>query len=493
MSKRVTTVDNEVFLATKESVYLFAEFFLKPLLTSESGDFHKELYELLPSSKRLTLASPRGFAKSTIVSVIYPIYLALWKGAKDVCIISASETLAVDWLRKIKFELTQNARVLKYFGEQQSDKWSENHIILKNGVNIRAKGAGGQIRGFRPDVIICDDLETDDSVRSEEQRRQLKEWLFKACINTLVPEGQFCIVGTIMHPLSVLADLLAVDNGWTKKKYMAYKDGIQEAGHELWPELWDHSRIQKRKKEIGSFAFSSEFMNSPISDETAPIKESQIRTWTELPKQFNAVIAVDPAYSEDTTSDYKTASLVLCDSFGNRYLAHYIRSHMKIGEFQDAIINLWLSHRGEVTAIGIPNSGIEKAFFESFLRKCGDRKLYPPVIELKNAFVQSGTGISIRNKTARVIAALQPLFENGKYYIGKDMVEAKDELMSIGVSRHDDIVDTLAYAESLIQPYFGQSMVDSERYNVETEYNSSSKGSYGYDDYENNRIYQSVS
>ncbi len=482
MAKRLTPVDKEIFEATKESPYKFAEFFLKPLLLSESCDFHKELYQLLPSNKRLVLASPRGFAKSTIASVIYPIWLSLWNNARDIVIISASETLAVDWLRKIKFELTNNSRVREYFGEQVSDKWSENHIILKNGVNIRARGAGGQIRGFRPDVIICDDLETDDSVRSEEQRRQLKEWLFKACLNTLVPEGQFLIVGTIMHPLSVLADLLAVDNGWTKKKYMAYKDGVQESGHELWPELWNHGRLQARKKEIGSFAFSSEFMNSPISEETAPIKDSQIRTWTELPKQFNAVIAVDPAYSEDTTSDYKTASLILCDSFSNRYLAHYIRSHMKIGEFQDAIINLWLSHRGEVTAIGIPNSGTEKAFFESFLRKCSDRKLYPPVVELKNAFVQSGTGISIRNKTARVIAALQPLFENGKYYIGADMLEARDELMSIGVSRHDDIVDTMAYAESLIQPYYGQTMINSEGQNVDLEM-ASSRGSYGYDDY----------
>lgn len=479
MVKKVTSADLEVFTATKESVYLFAEFFLKPLLKSESSGFHKELYKLLPSSKRLVLASPRGFAKSTICSVIYPIWLALWGNAKDICIISASETLAVDWLRKIKFELTNNSRVIKYFGEQQSDKWSENHIILKNGVNIRARGAGGQIRGFRPDTIICDDLETDDSVRSEEQRRQLKEWLFKACLNTLVPEGQFLVIGTIMHPLSVLADLLATDNGWTKKKYMAYHDGVQLAGHELWVELWDHDRLQARKREIGSFAFSSEFMNSPISDETAPIKESQIRTWQELPKQYNAVIAVDPAYSEDETADYKTASLILCDSFSNRYLARVIRSHMKIGEFQDAIINMWLSHRGEVTAIGVPNSGTEKAFFESFLRKCTDRQLYPPVIELKNAFIQSGSNVSIRNKTARVIASLQPLFESGKYYIGVDMLEARDELMSIGVSKHDDIVDTMAYAEQLIQPYFGNT-IDNNGFNGTVELVAGFGDSYGY-------------
>lgn len=479
MKRQITQTDIELREATKTSVYAFAEYFLKHLLLSESSGFHKELYKLLPSSKRLVLASPRGFAKSTIASVIYPIWLALWHGAKDICIISASETFAVDLLRKIKFELENNPRVRECFGEQQSDKWSENHIILRNGVNIRARGAGGQIRGFRPDVIICDDLETDDGVRSEDQRRQLKDWLFKACINTLVPDGQFLVIGTVLHPLSLLSELLSSDIGWERKKYMAYKDGIQEAGHELWPELWNHERIQKRKREIGSFRFSSEFMNSPISDETAPIKEHQIRVWESLPKQYNAVIAVDPAYSEDDTADYKTASLILCDLNGNRFLAHYIRSHMKIGEFQDAIINLWLSHRGEVTAIGVPNSGTEKAFFESFLRKCTDRKLYPPIVELKNVFIQSGTNVSIRNKTARVIAALQPLFEQGKYYIGQNMGEAKDELMAIGVSRHDDIVDTMAYAENLIQPYYGGNTINSDGYNMSMSMASSSDYGYG--------------
>lgn len=478
MRRPTTETDIALREATRESVYLFAEYFLKGLLLSSTPEFHREVYGLLPSSKRIVLASPRGFAKSTMVSVIYPIWLAVWKGCKDICIISASETLAVDWLRKIKRELSDNQLIREYFGEQVSDKWSENHIILRNGVNIRARGAGGQIRGFRPDVIVCDDLETDDSVRSEEQRKLLKDWLFKACLNTLVPDGQFIIVGTIIHPLSVLADLLAIDNGWTKKKYQAYVGGIQEPGRELWAELWPHEKLQARKREIGSFAFSSEFMNSPINDETAPIKEDQIRTWTELPKQYNAVIAVDPSYSEDSTADYKCAALILCDSFGNRYLAHYIRTHNKIGDFQDAVINLWLGHRGEVTAIGVPNSGVEKGFFDSFLRKCGERKLYPPIMELKNAFVQSGTSISIRNKTARIVASLQPLFEQGKYYIGQDMLEARDELMSIGVSKHDDLVDCMAYAENLIQPYYGETITDRDGNNVFLEV--ASAGDYGY-------------
>lgn len=431
----------------------FARFFLGHFLTSTVPEFHREIYKLLPNPERLVLASPRGFAKSTIVSIIYPLWLTLFKKRMDICIISASEGLAVDWLRKIKRELESNPKIQMFFGDLRSDKWSESHVITKDGVNLRARGAGGQIRGFRPDVVICDDIETDESVRSEEQRKLLKDWLFKACLNTLIPGGQFIIIGTIIHPLSVLADLLSIDNNWEKRKYQAYKESKQEAGYELWGELWSHEKLQARKREIGSWAFSSEFMNSPISDETAPIKESQIRYWKVLPTEYSAVIAVDPAYSEDENADYKVAVLVLCDTQANRYLAHYIRTHMKIGEFQDAIINLWMLHRNVITGVGIPNVGVEKGFFDSFLRKCDERKLYPPVVELKNVFVSASTTISSRNKVSRVTAALQPLFEQGKYYIGQEMLEARDELMSIGVSRHDDLVDAMAYAEQIIQPY----------------------------------------
>jgi hypothetical protein len=446
----------ELYLTWNDDFYSFTSYFFKEHLTSEVPEFHKEIYKLLPNSLRLVLATPRGHGKSTICSIFYPLWLALFKKRKDICIISASETLAIEWLRKIKRELEYNPKIIAFFGDLKSDKWTENHIIANNSarVNIRARGAQGQIRGFRPDCLICDDLETNETVESEEQRKKLKDWIFKDCLNTLLPEGQFIVIGTIIHPLSVLSDLLIADNGWEKRKFKAYRDGIQEKGNELWPVLWSHEKLQERKKEIGSWAFASEYMNDPVSDETAPIKESMIRYWKDFPQTYSSVIAIDPAYSDDERADFKVASHIAIDQSMNRYLASYLRTHAPIGEFQDGVINLWLQNKGTITAVGIPNSGVEKSFFDSFLRKCEERKLYPPIVELKNSFTQTGTTISIRGKKARVIAALQPLFEQGKYFISPNHIEARDELLTIGTSRWDDLVDTMAYAEQVLQPVY---------------------------------------
>lgn len=229
--------------------------------------------------------------------------------------------------------------------------------------------------------------------------------------------------------------------------------------------------MQERKKEIGSWAFASEYMNDPISDETAPIKEHQIRYWTEFPQTYSSVLTVDPAYSDDEKADFKVVSHIAIDQQMNRYLASYIRSHMPMGEFMDAIVNLWLQNRNTVTAIGIPNSGVEKSFFDSFLKKCDEKKVYPPVVELKNAFTQTGTSISIRGKKARVTAALQPLFEQGKYFIHPDHIEARDELLTIGSSRWDDVVDTMAYAEQILTPAFENKVEDNE-YIIEQKHHS---------------------
>ena len=448
----------EMYKELSTSLVLFGAYCAQDLTPNGIPQFHVDLCRLLESEDRVALAAPRGFAKSTWVSKILPLWLALFKLKKDICIISASEGLAVEHMRWIKQKLESDPIILALFGDLKSDKWSETHIIIKHQdgmlINIRAKGAGGQIRGFRPDCIILDDIETDESVLSEEQRKKLKKWLFTACINCLLPGGQLILIGTVIHPLSVLADLLETPNGWCKRRWRAYKEGIQEAGYELWAELRTHEWLQKRKAEIGSFAFASEYMNDPKLDSEAPIKYEYIKQWVDLPTQLNLVIAVDPAYSEDVKSDYKVAVLVGLDDKNNRYLIDYIRTHCPTGDFIDQFLNMFVRHKGQVTAVGVPNSGVEKEFFKSVLDKSAERGIGAPITEVKNSFTATGTGQAIRNKKSRITAALQPLFEQGKYYIHENHVEAKEELLTIGSSRWDDIVDAMTYAEQILTPVF---------------------------------------
>lgn len=458
MQKEITKeIKAEIIQLMAEDISEFSRLICADVVTDDIPEFHHELYNLAVYNEKVVVAAPRGFAKSTLLGRIYPLWVALFKRRKDIMIVSSSEGLATEHLRYIKSAIEANPLIKEIWGDLKSEKWTESHIVLRHSdgklINIRAKGAGGQIRGYRPDCIIIDDLETDDSVESEEQRKKLKDWLFKACFNCMLPGGQILIIGTVLSQLSLLNDLLESPNGWAKKRYTAYVDGVQEEGHELWPEKRPHEWLKQRKAEIGSHRFSAEYMNDPVSDEMAPIKAEQIRFWEELPDQLNCVITVDPAYSEDVKADYKVAALVGIDHKNNRYLMHYIRTHSSTGEFMQSILNLYRSNRDRVISLGIPSGGTEREFYRSFLNKADEAGLYPPIVGLKNTFT-TVTGGSVRSKKARIIASLQPLFENGRYFIGKDHHEARDELLTIGNSRWDDLVDAMAYAEQILQPHF---------------------------------------
>ena len=464
------------------SLEFFARNVTANLLQFEVPEFHSEIYGFLPKIKRGLIAAPRGFAKSTITSVIYPLWMAVSQTSyKNIMIISASEALATELLRKIKREIESNQVILKLFGDLRTDKWSETHIIVKGGINIVARGAGAQIRGFRPDCLILDDIETDEGVESEEQRKKLKDWLFKSCLNTLLPHGQFLIVGTILSPLSLLSDLLSNNNEWFKKKYMAYVDGVMEEGHELWKSLWPHTALKQRRSEIGSFAFSSEYMNSPLEDGATAIKEDQIKTYDVLPDNLTYWIALDPAYSEDAHSDYKTAVVVGLDSAMNRYLVKIIRTHDSMGEYMREVLNTWKMYSINCVALGVPCSGTEREFFRSFSEFCHRNGHYPPIQELKNVFRDSNN-VGIRNKTKRIVASLQPLFEAGKYFIGVDHEAARNELLTIGSSKHDDVVDSMAYVESIVMNLTQDEIAPSEerkRY-WEEEGTPTRPANYGY-------------
>ena len=440
----------------EKSVYAFAEFFFPHLLTIQVPNFHKEIYEFLPKYQFIAVEAFRGAAKSTIGLIIYPIWFALFRRLGDISLISRSESFVLNEItRKIRWEFESNGLIRQFWGDMRTEKWSESYFTLKNGISFEGKGIEGQLRGGRRGLIVLDDLEDNESVRSEEQRDKLKQRISKELIPKLLPKGQMCDFGTPIHFLCHLHQIIKTpDNGWFKRVYDSYLNKQEVEGSECWPEMLPHKELQKRKKIMGSTYFSAEYRCNPIADETMPIKEEHIRYWKDMPSQYSCVITVDPAYSEDETSDYKVASLIAIDHLFNRYLLHYIRTHDSLTNFMNSIVNLWLQNRLTVTGIGIPNAGTEKSFFDSFLKFCEQKNIYPPIVELKNVFTSNFTQVSVRNKTSRITAALQPLFEQGKYYIRPEHLEARDELLQIGQSRWDDIVDTMAYAEQILQPNY---------------------------------------
>ena len=143
----------------------------------EPAKFHQELVGLLDKQGATTaIAAPREHAKSTIVTLGYPLHQICFGLRNFIIIVSDSEYQASDFVRFIKLELEENQRIQQDFGDLRGHfgQWTESGFVTCNGVKVLARGKGQKIRGLRhrqhrPDLVVMDDIENDQSVRSPRQ------------------------------------------------------------------------------------------------------------------------------------------------------------------------------------------------------------------------------------------------------------------------------------------------------------------------------------
>lgn len=399
--------------------------------------------------KRLALASPRGFTKSTTCSIMFPLQAAAFKNFENILIVSNSEALSIHLIRQIRMNIEDNQMLKTLVGDLTSAKWTETHLILKNGVNIRGCGWGAQIRGFRPDLIIIDDFESDETVRSEDMRMKMREWLNKALINSLTPDGCVVFIGTIISRLSILFDYINhAPEGWEAVFNQAYKNGVEERGMELWPEIWPHERLQSRKSEIGSWAFSSEFMNDPMPSEGNRFSTSTFRYFTNddiKGKALGEYVAIDPAFSSEGSADYGVILNLLHDSEDNAYVDTYYRDKTTSGKLIERFKAMYKARRDKIRAVGVEANGPQRAFYDRLVEECMRDGLFPPFKKL------TANINGVRNKIDRVTYVLQPRLEAGKLHFRRDQSALIQELMLFPESKHDDLSDALAYGCSLLE------------------------------------------
>lgn len=450
--------------------------------------FQSELFKKLDKiheTKRLCVASPRSFMKSTTCSVEFPLRCALFGHFKEILIVSNSEALAINFMRSLKMNIESNERILRYFGKKWSDKWTESHLILVNPrVSIRAIGWGAQIRGFRPDLIIMDDIESDETVISEDIRKKMKDWILKAAINSLTVNGSIIWVGTLINRVSLLYDWIHnLPEGWHGVFNKAYIDGIEEEGHELWPEVWSHKRLQARKAEIGSYAFSSEFMNEPIPSEGNRFNPSTFRYFTDEDlkgKQTGMYIAIDPAFSEEKSADFGVIMCILHDSEDNVYVYHMYRERTNSRKLIDEFKRIYKTYQVQIRAVGIESNGPQKSFYDQLTNDCLQENIYAPFTKL-NSNIHTASG-SKRSKLDRITYMLQPRMEARKIFFRNDQYALIDELSLFPEAKHDDTIDALAYAVSLIEPL--QSYEESVYSEDDYEEALATHGTTGYGDNE---------
>ena len=431
----------------------WCSFFLENRQPLKVPNFHQQMYDAWASgAKRLAVIAPRYFGKSFVYSVMCPQWEIYEGSSSSGLLVSATGALAEKWLRLVKEDAEGNEWIRGRYGNCVGDPWTADNAIFKTPrgkFELMAKGAGKQTRGFHPDWIVCDDLENDEQMDSADQRQKVKEWFFGTLLNTLGDKERLIVVGTLLHPDSLLSDLRHME-GWT----VLYFECTTPDNLSIWPEKWPMSALEARKRELEEAGmghlFDQEFRNRPYAGTASVFHRDWFKSYepesavfqNEIHKGLYTVVALDPAISTKDSADYtglEAFSVVPGQSPTKIYLRDVERGHWTIAQTVGKCMD-WYD-RLQANAIIIETTAAQEAFAQEFERYFAEQRRYAVVVRVQPD----------KDKLRRA-SKVQPMVQKGLVHVDRrDKWHQRflDEVCLFTGTKadtHDDLVDPFVYA-----------------------------------------------
>ena len=414
----------------------FTAHYLRDELTLGIAPFHVEIYKDLEdwSLKRLAIIAPTGFGKSSVVVFAYPLYAACLKSCRYIVLLSNTATFAERKLRDIKTAILSNEKIQSDFLIEPGSVWKENEIILNTGFRILALGAGSQITGERPDMILADDLQTEKQSKSEIERASLEYWWDASVMQRPTPDGRIAIVGSISNKLAFM-NRFEEDihkKVWTVKKYATHNC------QSIWKAMWSDEDLRRKKQESAGLPGIYEALYEADASKIGKyaFKKEWLRYYQKIPEGCRFFTAVDPGAGENEGDCY-TAIITGCIDVnsGLIYIADVIKRRFNVQtlELFGAMFLVYDIYRP--IRFGIESVVFQKYLKVFFEKECRERGKTPNVVELKR-----DTKVS---KDFR-IRSLAHFFEEGKILIRPDMYALIAEYEAYPECASVDVLDALS-------------------------------------------------
>lgn len=482
----------------------FPHYFSRP-----SPEFHRELdaiwqqgvlkgrYPLTPADTkaisrlpgvRRAVAAPRGHAKSTNLTFKGTMHSTLYGYKHYPIIISDSSEQAEGFLDNIRVEFEENTAILEDFGSLAGSVWRSNVLVTKTNIKIEAIGSGKKIRGrkhrnWRPDLIILDDVENDENVRTPEQRSKLKNWFDKAVSKSGDDYTDIVYIGTLLHYDSLLAKTLTnpayrsikykaviqfsqADDLWQQWEsiftdlsnddresealafFQAHKEAMLEGTQVLWEEKLSYYDLMVMRVSEGEASFNSEEQNEPINPDDCLFMEEWFDYYNEAEVNFGDPAFdffgfIDPSLGKTKRSDF-SAIVTLAKHKGSGYM--YVVDADIERRHPDRIIADVLAKERWLRASfghGYRKLGAETNQFQWFLKE-----------ELAKASAKAGLYLPIEevqqtsDKVMR-IQTLQPDVKNKYIKFNRRHKRLLEQLTQFPMGAHDDGPDALEGARSI--------------------------------------------
>lgn len=482
---------DEVLAHCVLDIKVFCKVIFPDIFYADFSTLHDQIFALVNAGhKRIAIAAPRGIGKTSIARAIV-MRSILFRIHSFIVYMSNSATSAEMQTENVKRDLLSNQQVKHMFGNIKEAIGTDNGMdesfaksawTAYGSTFILPRGAGQQVRGLnwanhRPELVIIDDLEDKNEIKSEDNRKKLKEWFHSDLMKTEDKYSEGCVfiyIDTIKHEDSLLVDLIdspewaSVQLSICDGNYKSY-DPNYMTDQEIALEVEEHRRLGTLD------AFYMERMNIPISSEDAVFKQEYFKYFEDMMDKLKIgdeeirtynllhITIVDPARTVKLQSADSAILTVAIDRKSRRI---YVREVTSKKFYPD---ELYEEMFRQVTVYGSFILGYDAVGLSNFItqpieNECRIRNKHPLLIELP----------AKRSKEERV-ATLAPLYKMGYVYHNKSGCgKLEGQLLGFPRSKLWDAMDALAYINYILDKhaiYFDPSD-DTEETPEEEEYDT---------------------
>ena len=227
-----------------------------------TADFQREIFSLT-EKKNIELCVLAGFresAKTSICTISFPIWSVLSGQSHFIVIASQTQTQARQHLGNIRKQLEGNPLLRNDFGalEYESDEWGNRAITSKKydakivAVSIEEAVRGALYKSYRPDLIICDDIEDINSTRTQESRDRIYQWFVSEIIPLGSKHTRIFVLGNFLHEYSLVGRLMSQIESGERDGLCRRYPLLDKNGKCLWPGMYPNQEaIEARKRKIG--------------------------------------------------------------------------------------------------------------------------------------------------------------------------------------------------------------------------------------------------
>ncbi len=427
-----------------------------------SSYLHDPIFELIDSdAPRVAIAAPRGSGKTSL-SIAKAVQSILFRSRRFITWVSTSHDVATMQTENLKREMLSCPEIKKLFGSVKTrgmgeidESFSKKSWVAFDHTIVLPRGCGQQVRGVlfgsaRPDLLIIDDLEHAEEIKSDELRNARKTWFhadLMKCVSRFDKNWKVIYIDTLKHEDALLQDLLDSPD-WESVRLEICDDNLNPTA----PDIMSREEIQTAYDSHESLGmldvFYREFRNLPVATANAAFKQEYFKTYNEIDldlKTVENVVIVDPA---KTTNMHSAESAVVGIGINTKSNALYVRD-IVAGKFHpDELYNEMFSmcQRLNARVLAVEVTSLNEFITQPIKNEITRRGLnWLEFVELK---ARGGSNAASKEKRVR---ALVPYYRQGLIFHNPGVCHGLEaQLMAFPRARRWDIMDAFAYIIELL-------------------------------------------